>query len=126
MTFATFEVQEVLKGSPIAQQIDVAMFWMCGMGPDVERGRSSVLFLERHENRYYPVRAGCAVRSLPVVDGKAVLSDIALPVDVLATSLGFAWAGKPRKLSWKPALVPLGLALAAAAFGFALGRRRRH
>lgn len=126
VTFAPFEVQKVLKGSPIAQQIDVAMSWMCGMGPDVERGRSSVLFLERYGNRYYSVRDGCSVRSLPIVDGKAVLTDISLPVDVLATNLGFAWAGESGKVEWKPALVPIGLAIAAAVLSFALGRRRRH
>lgn len=125
VTFATFEVQKVLKGSPIGQQIDVAMHWMCGMGPDVERGRSAVLFLERRKDRYYTVRDGCAVRSLPIVDGKAVLSDLALPIDVLATNLGFAWAGKNREPWWTPALFPAVLGIVAAALGFAVGRRSR-
>jgi len=123
-TFAAFEVKRVLKGSPIGNQIDVAMRFMCGTGPDVERGQSSVLFLERRKDRYYPVRGGCAVRSLPIVDGKAVLSDIALPVDVLAKNLGLAWADDKRDPWWKPVAVPAVVGLAGAFLGFAIGRRR--
>ena len=123
-TFATFEVKRVLKGSPIGNQIDVAMRFMCGMGPDVERGQSSVLFLERRQDRYYPVRGGCAIRNLPIVNGKAVLSDITLPVDVLAENLGFAWAEEYRQPWWKPAAVPTVVGLSGLLLGFAIGRRR--
>lgn len=123
-TFATFEVQKVLKGSPVGHRIDVAMRFVCGMGPNVERGQSSVLFLERQNDRYYPVRGGCAIRSLPLVDGKAVLSDITLPVDVLARNLGFAWAEDNSDPWWKPLPTPAVIGLVGALLGFALGRWR--
>jgi hypothetical protein len=123
-TFATFEVQKVLKGKPFGHQIDVAMRFMCGMGPDVERGRSAVLFLERREDRYYPVRGGCAIRNLPIVDGKVVLSDITLPVDVMAQNLGFAWAEDSRTSSWNRTAIPAIVGLAGVLLGFAIGRRR--
>jgi len=119
--FASFEVEDVLKGSPIATRIPVATEWLHGGGIEVAPGKSVVLFLERRGDRYYPVRQGCAVLTLPVRDGDI---EGTLPPALLARRLGFAWAAWPRRVS-SPAFValplPLVFAVACAGAGFALG-----
>jgi hypothetical protein len=123
VTFATFEVQKVLKGWPIADQIDVGVSWMCGYGIHMDRGQSAVLFLERRNGKYFTVRDGCAVRSLPVVDGRVVLTDIELPVDAFAAGLGLAQPADTEPPGWPLGPMTPFLCLGACVAGVVAGRR---
>jgi hypothetical protein len=125
--YAPFEITGTLKGTASASRILVATrYGMCPYGVDVELLTPSVLFLEAHEGRYESVRQGCAVKNLPIVDGKVVLSDIELPIDTLAAELGLSPA--PRS---KPSESPrwfifalVGLAMVSGLVAsFWLGRR---
>ena len=98
---------------------------MCGDGVYVDRGQSAVLFLRRSGNRYYALWDGCAVRSLPIVSGKAVLTDFALPVDNLATHLGLVRPPERRNPLWEPLSLYAVLSVASAGIGFAIARRLR-
>ena len=121
--FATFEVEAVLKGRPLARQIAVATRWLRDQGVELSPGDSAVLFLQESRDRYYPVRDDCLVRTLPVTDGKVLLEDIGVPFDVLAKELGFAWAESPQSSS-PPSVPPVLLfAIGCAGAGFAFGHR---
>lgn len=118
--FASFEVESVVKGSPLASRIAVATAWIHGGGIDVAPDESVVLFLERRGGRYYPVNDGCSVSTLPVRYG--------LEPGALARDFGFAWAEAPRH-PWTPRVPrPIILGVACAGAGFALAHlmpRRR-
>jgi hypothetical protein len=121
VAYSPFDVREVLKGSPSGARILVATrYGMCPYGVDVEPMVPSLLFLETHGDRYEPVRGGCAIKSLPVVNGKVVVDEISLSLPTLAAELGFrstnaAPAGVPRK--W----ANIGLLCLAAGVGLAAG-----
>jgi len=127
-SFAQFEVEKVLKGTPIARRIDVALGWWCGFGPEVPIGESAVLFLEPKGNRYFTIRDGCSVRSLPVLDGKVVVNNTPLPMEVVTMHLGpspGAPAAPIQEPPWRRWAIPALLCLATGLLGFAIGRRRR-
>jgi len=118
--FASFDVERVLKGAPLDRRISVATAWLHGKGIQVSPGESVALFLERHGDRYYPVRDGCSVATVPIKDG--------LEAAALRREFGFAWAAAPgeRQLVRVPALVVLAVAFGGAGFtlGHLVGRRR--
>jgi len=128
--YAPFEVRQVLKGTPPTSQILVAtQYGMCDYGVDVEPMRPSVLFLEAHGGQYETVRGGCAVRSLPVVNGKAVLRDISVSVDTLGIELGLLPAPvavKSGSSRWLVVSLFCFLGAMSLAAGFWLGRRSSH
>lgn len=128
-TYASFQVREVLKGSP-PTRIDVAKnYGMCTAGIDLERGDTALLFLDFNKDtgRYITVRGGCAVRSLPVVGGDVVLSDVTLPTGILAERLGLRPPAPAERtpIDWPRTFAYVLLFGAMAAVGFELGRRRR-
>jgi hypothetical protein len=125
--YAPFEITRTLKGTASASRISVATrYGMCPYGVDVGLLTPSVLFLEAHDGRYESVRQGCAVKSLPIVDGKVVLNDIKVTVDTLSAELGMSPAPLhktpelPRWLVY--ALVSLAI-VTSLAVSFWLGRR---
>jgi hypothetical protein len=123
--FAPFQVQRVLKGPPVVNPIQVAVGWYCGTGVEAALGHPHVLFLNERRNKFYTVSGGCAVRSLPIIDGRVDVGEVAIPVDVLAESLGLQPPAKtPRCWPWASALIAI-LCSASAALGFVFGRRRR-
>lgn len=125
--YAPFEVQRVIKGWPVGNRIDVIVrAGMCDEGIDVERGQSALLFLERSGDHYITVWGECAVRSLPIVNGKVVLSDLDLPAQVLGEQLGLLEAPplEKRPSTWVQVSVCGLLLMAGLAVGFWVGRRR--
>jgi hypothetical protein len=126
VSYAPFEVRRVLKGTPSGSHILVAVHYgMCDYGVEVERYSPSVLFLQAHGGQYDTVRGGCAVRSLPIINDRVVLSDISLPVDMFGIELGLL----PPQASaygfpiwWGIALLCVAMIIGMTA-GFWLGRR---
>ena len=118
--FASFEVERVLKGLALARRISIATAWFHGAGIRVAPGESVVLLLERHGERYYPVREGCAVTT--------VADPYGLAAGALAREFGFTWA-EPAPEPRPPRVpAPILLAVACAGAGFTLGHllaRRR-
>ena len=122
VTYAPFEVRRSLKGTPTSTRILVAIEnGMCYYGVEVERLAPSVLFLEQHGGKYTVVRDGCAVRSLPIVDDRVVLSDISLPVDTFGIELGLL--EPPTSAKEMPIGLGIFLLCSVAVIGFALGVR---
>jgi hypothetical protein len=120
VTYAPFEVRRSLKGTPTSTRILVATEnGMCYYGIEVERLAPSVLFLEQHGGKYTVVRDGCAVRSLPIVNDRVVLSDISLPVDTFGIELGLSEPAPSAKET--PIRLGILLLCSVAIIGFALG-----
>jgi len=120
ITYAPFEVRRSLKGTPISTRILVAIEkGMCYSGVEVERLAPTVLFLEQHGSRYTVVRDGCAVRSLPIVNDRVVLSDISLTVDTFGIELGLLQS--PPRAKEMPIVLGILLLCSVAVVGFVLG-----
>ena len=126
VSYAPFEVRKVFKGTPSASRIFVATHYgMCDYGVEVERDAPSVLFLEAHGGQYDTVRGGCAVRSLPIVNDRVVLSDISSPVDMFGIELGLL---PPAAVEhgfpiWLGIVLLCGVMTIGLTAGFWLGRR---
>jgi hypothetical protein len=104
----------------------VTRWGMCGDGVEVESLVPSILFLEAHGNQYEPVRGGCGIRSLPIVNGKVVLTDLSVPLATVASELGLVQAPPEESgfLRWPGISILCCAAGIGLATGFWLGRRR--